>query len=80
MCLGLSKQMQIPYWDIAVLLVADEAIKMFDYCILCNIYESKGEVMNDHEMAARFSEAYMWKVLKWEAFLYRFFQTDGREL
>ena len=45
--------------------VTDEAIKTFEYCILCNIYESKGEVMNDQwaEMATRFSEAYVCIVL-----------------
>ena len=65
-----------------MLLVADEAIKTFDYYILGNIYANKGEVMNDQwaEMAARFSEAYVCMALKWEAFLYTFFQTDGREL
>lgn len=49
-----------------MLLVTDEAIKTFDYCILCSMYESKGDIMNDQwaEMAARFSEAYVCIVLK----------------
>jgi len=49
-----------------MLLVADEAIKTFDYYILGNIYANKGEVMNDQwaEMAARFSEAYVCMALK----------------
>lgn len=82
MYLALSKQMRKLYWDIAMLPVTDEEIKMFDYYIFCNIYESKGEVMNDQqaETATRFLEAYMCIVLKWEAFLYRLFQTDGKEL
>lgn len=39
--------------------MTDAAIKMLDYPILCNAYESKGEVTNDQwaEMAARFSAA-----------------------
>ena len=46
--------------------VTDAAIVMFDYHILCNAYESKGEVTNDQwaEMAARFSAAHVWIELK----------------
>lgn len=54
-------QIQIPYWHIAVVPVIDAAIKMLDYPILCNAYESKGEVTNDQwaEMAGRFSAAHV---------------------